>query len=428
MQPDQSSCDSAEVVIIGGGIIGCSIAYHLAAAGLSDVLVLERNELSSGATARSAGLLTHGRADGNTIKMIARTRADIAALETQLDEQLDLKQVGAIRAVHSAAREQDLRAMEDCLLSEGETVEELTASDARRLSPWLDLESAVRIIFLPNDGYIDGARLGYAYSKAARQMGCRIRRSVAVRGVLRDGEKVTGVLTDQGNITSKLVVDAAGAWSVQIAKWAGWNFPASPTRSHYWITAPDGNGSAQQPNVQLPDFRAYFRAEVGGLVVGIQEPQTRTYDPFTLPPDMDDILLHDEEYDLDLLVEQASELKAVIPDIENWQFAHHITGLTSYTPDGKFVIGEIEGLAGFLVAGGCCGSGVAAAGGFGQTIADMVLGKAPQIDLDIYSPNRFGPVDPASQEFRDICAAARAGKSRGRPDQVQARQRGATTA
>lgn len=421
MRSEQDSCDSAEVVIIGGGIIGCSIAYHLCAAGISDVVVLERNELSSGATARSAGLLTHGRADRNTIRMIARTRADIADLETRLGEQLDLKRVGVIRAVHTAARETELRAMEECLLAEGEVVEELTASDASQLSPWLNLESAVRIIFLPSDGYIDGARLGYAYGRAARELGCRIHRGMAVRDVLRDGDTVTGVATDRGSIRSSIVVDAAGAWSAQVARWAGWNFPAAPTRSHYWITAPDGNGGARQPNIQLPDFRAYLRAEVGGLVVGIQEPRTRTYDPFGLPPDMDGILLHDEEYDLELLVEQATGLKTVIPGIDNWQFAHHITGLTMYTPDGKFVIGEVEGLKGFLVAGGCCGSGVAAAGGFGQTIADIVLGASPKVDLAAYAPNRFGPVEPASQEFRDICAAARSGKSRGRPDQVQAR-------
>jgi len=111
-------------------------------------------------------------------------------------------------------------------------------------------------------------------------------------------------------------------------------------------------------------------------------------------------------------------LRKVIPKIDEWGFAHHIAGLSNYTPDGKFVIGRVPEIEGFLLAGGCCGSGVAASGGFGLTIAELIAGIEPSIDVTLYRPDRFGRVDPSSEAFRERCAAARSGKSRGRVDDV----------
>ena len=222
-----------------------------------------------------------------------------------------------------------------------------------------------------------------------------------------------GVDTGAGHVRSKWVIDSAGAWGVEVASWADWGLAAAPTRSHYWITAPDGTGAPERPNIQLPDMRAYIRSEVGGLLVGLQEPRSHTFDPMTLEHDMADMRLTEEARDLDLLVEQAGALRAVAPGVDDWGFAHHIAGLSMYTPDGKFILGPVTGLGDFLVAGGCYGSGVAGAGGFGQSIAEIVMGREPTIDVGLYRPDRFGIVDPAAQDFRDLCAAARAGKSRG---------------
>lgn len=400
--------DAAEVVIIGGGIIGSSIAYHLCCAGITDVLVLERNRLSGGATARAAGLLLHLRSETSTIAMISRTRAAVGELEERLGESLDYRQVGCIRAVSSESRVAELEAMEACAKSSALTVETIDAADARRLCPWLELGPMRRIAFVREDGYIDGARLGTAYARAARAMGARIRQGVDVLGIVRDEHAVVGVGTDAGPIRAAWVIAAAGAWNVLTASRVGWGFPAAPTRSHYWITAPDGSGAAGRPSVQLPDLRAYLRCELGGMVVGLQEPRSRTYDPMTLAGDMADMRLVDDSDDVDMLLEQASALRQVIPAIDDWGFAHHIAGLSMYTPDGKFVIGPVPGVPGLVVAGGCCGSGVAASGGFGQAVADLVAGREPSIDIRPFRPDRFGAVDPSSTEFREVCAAARA--------------------
>ena len=414
--------DEAAVVIVGGGVIGSSIAYHLCVAGVTDVLVLERNELSSGATARSAGLLSHARSDRNVTRMISRTRRTIGELEERIGEPLDFRHVGVIRAVHSSEREQEMLAMEACLVAEGIEPEPIDRHVARSLCPWLDLAEASRIIFVPSDGYIDGARLGTAYARAARTLGARMRRGVDVTGaIIQDGMPV-GVDTSLGAIRCGTLVQACGAWSVQFAETVGFAFPAAPTRSHYWMTAPDGNGAPERPNVQLPDFRAYFRSEVGGLLVGLQEPRSRTYDPQEIGSDMEEAPLYEEGNDMELLLAQAGALRPAVPQVDEWRFAHHIAGLSMYTPDGKFVLGRVESVPNFLVAGGCCGSGVAASGGIGHTIAALATGGEPEIDLGPFRAGRFGSVDPRSETFRERCSAARSGKSRGRPDPVGVRE------
>ncbi len=411
-----SVTDEFRVVIIGGGIIGCSIAYHLGKAGITNVLILERNELSSGATARAAGLICHARSDVATTHMVNRTRAAIAELEEMLGEKVDFHRVGSIRAVLNESRLPELTVMEKCMSEAGVGFDVIDASAARAMCPWLEVGAAQRIIYVDADGYIDGARLGTAYGAAARKMGTRIRRGVTVRGLITDHPRVTGVITDQGDIGAEWVIDAAGVWGAEVSSWLGWGFAAAPTRSHYWITAPDGSGAPGRPNVHLPDMRTYLRSEVGGILIGMQEPKSRTYHPMRLTVDMADMPLIEEQHDLDLLVEQAATLRDIIPTIDNWGFAHHIAGLSNYTPDGKFVIGAVPNVDRFLLAGGCCGSGVAASGGFGQAIADLITESIPQIDIARYRPDRFGVVDPTSDAFQERCAAARSGKSRGITD------------
>lgn len=409
----QTAIDEADVVVVGGGIIGASAAYHLTKAGINDVLVIERNELASGASARSAGCLIHTRSDASSIKMIQRTRAAVKEMEEALAEPLYLHERGSIRAVFNEARANELLAMEEVMKSTGIQVREINRHEAAEMVPWLELDGATRAIFVPEDGYADGALLTSAYARASKQHGARYRRGVNVAKLLWDDNVITGVLTDDGAIRSKWVVVACGVWNVALAKTLGIGFAGAPTRSHYWITAPDGSGDPSQPNIQLPDMRAYLRSEVGGVLLGMQEPQTRTYDPMTLENDMADMVLEEEEHDLELLYEQTRSLCDVIPKVDEWGFAHHIVGLSMYTPDGKFVIGRPVDSSGLVVAGGCCGSGLAASGGFGQIVADIVSDQPGNIDASIYDPNRFGPVDPTTDEFRKRCAAARSGKSRG---------------
>ncbi|WP_168787937.1 NAD(P)/FAD-dependent oxidoreductase [Paraburkholderia aromaticivorans] len=409
----RNSVDRAEVVIVGGGLLGTSAAYHLTRAGVTDVLLLERGELATGASCRPAGFLNHTRSDVSTIRMIGRTRAAIKELEQILGESIGFHQHGCVRAAFSESREEEMRALESVMRGAGLNVHEIDRQEATARVPWLKLDEARRTIFVPEDGYADGALLASAYARAARLAGARIQRGIEVTGLLQEGGEVSGVMTSKGVVRARWVVCAAGAWEMALAASINFGFPGAPTRSHYWITAPDGTSTAGQPNVYLPDFRAYMRPEVGGLLIGLQEPLSRTYDPMQLEPDMNDMNLVDETADTDMLLEHAGALKSVAPRIEEWGFAHHISGLSVYTPDGKFVVGRPAGTEGLVVAGGCCGSGLAGSGGYGEVVASIITGQPSEIDASVYEPNRFGVVDPTSQAFRDRCAVARAGKSRG---------------
>lgn len=402
----------ATVVIIGGGILGCSIAWHLARRGLTDVLVLERNTLASGATARAAGIVARGHLHAPTMAMIGRTREAIAELEAFLGESAGFSRVGSVRVATSAGSEQDLATMDAMLESAGVAVRALAAGEAAERVPWLDATAARRISHVADDGYADPYRLTLAYAAAARRLGVRFRERTAVHAVSVSGSRVDGVRTDDGLVQAEVVVNAGGAWSIGIAEGAGCTMGTSPVRSHYYITAPIPAWPRDFPLVYLPDARAYARPEVGGLLLGVQERESRSYDARTLPPDIADFPLTDASEQWSVLAAHADTLRASIPQLDTLPLAHHITGLSTYTPDGRFLVGRAGPLDGFLVAGGCCGNGIAASGGIGASIASLVVGDTPEIDLRDFAPERFGPIDPYEESFRARCAAARAGKLR----------------
>jgi len=407
-----TSAESAAVVIIGGGVLGCSIAWHLARAGETEVVVLERNDVGSGATARSAGLISRGRLHRETLQLVRRTRESIAELEAALDEPTGFRRVGSVRVAASEERAAELVFMDALLREHGVEVANIDAHRAAELVPWLDASSGRHVSHVVDDGYADAYQLTSAYARAARTLGVRIRPRTSVRRVLHDRSRVQGVDTDQGTIHARAVVDAAGAWAFGIADGIGFALGAAPVRSHYFITAPQPGARRDHPVVYLPDARAYARPEVGGLLLGVQEPQSRTYDARTLPDDIADFKLSDAGDDWSVLVDHAASLRPFIPRLDEMPLAHHITGLSTYTPDGKFILGRAGCVEGFYIAGGCCGTGVSASGGIGEAIADQILGRPARVDLEPFRPDRFGPVDPYGAEFRERCAAARAGKSR----------------
>lgn len=407
-----TSLRAAEVVIVGGGIIGCSIAWHLTLRGQRDVLVLERNDIASGATARSAGLVARGRLHRPTMAMVGRTQQAITELEAQFGEPVGFRKVGSVRLAASAARAAELATMDGLLADAGVAVQTIDAGTAQTLVPWLDATQARRLSYLPDDGYVDAHQLTAAYARAARQLGVRIRVHTAVLGIIRTGDRVTGVRTGDGIIQAGAVIDAAGAWGIGLADDVGFGLGAAPVRSHYWITAPQPAWPRAHPLVYLPDARAYVRPEVGGMLLGVQEPLSRTYDARELPDDIADLSLSSTDDDWSVLVDNATALRIYIPGLDALPLAHHITGLSTYTPDGRFLLGRAGDIEGFWVASGCCGTGVSASGGIGASMASVVLHETPAIDLADFRPDRFGVINPHDEAFRERCAAARAGKLR----------------
>ncbi len=400
-------------VIVGGGIIGASIAYHLACEDAGSVLLLERNELASAASSRAAGLILQVSTNTAKTALIRRTCSTIQTLSEELGEDVGFHAVGSLRLAASEARVRDLEDMAAEAECHGIPFEWLRAEDAEARVPWLDISNLSKVGFLPTDGYVDPYLLSMAYARAAGTRGVELRPRAAVEDIIVSDGAVAGVTTATERIECGSVIDAAGAWAALLSARAGFPLPMAPVRSHYWITKPDPAYGGDHPVVTMPDAGAYTRPDVGGLLLGIQERHSATFDARDLPGDPNEFSPTVGDAHWDRLAEAAAGVGRFFPGIHEAQFANYIAGLSAYTPDGKIVLGPVPNVRGFLAAAGCCGSGIALSAGIGAAIADLALGRDARFDIDAFRPDRFGTVDPFSLEFRDRCAASRANKSRG---------------
>jgi sarcosine oxidase subunit beta len=399
-------------VIVGGGILGASIAYHLACDGAGRILLLERNALASAASSRAAGLILQVSTNNTKTALIKRTRRIIDTLSDELGEDIGFHKVGSLRLAASDARVEDLDGMAAEAGRHDIPFEWLDPNEAKARAPWLDISMVRKVGFLPTDGYVDPYLLSMAYARVARARGATLRPNTAVTDILVADGRVAGVTTAEGRIACESVIDAAGAWAALLAARAGYALPMAPVRSHYWITEPDPAYGGDHPVVTMPDAAAYTRPDMGGLLLGIQEKNSATFDARDLPDDPNAFSPTVGEDHWDRLAEASDTVGRFFPGVREARFANYIAGLSAYTPDGKIVLGPVPGIDGFLAAAGCCGSGIALSAGIGAAIADLAQGKEPRFDITAFRPDRFGLVDPFSVDFRDRCAASRASKSR----------------
>ena len=402
---------NADVVVVGGGILGASIAWHLTRAGITDTVVVERNEVASGATAYTAGLVSLARTNRDALTMVRCTLGAIAELEAVLGDSVGFHRTGTMRVAETDETSQGLENMVRLLSSTGIEARAIDGESARETVPWLDPDAAHSIIHVADDGYVDGHMLASAYMRAARDAGATLRTRTSALAAVRSGGRIVGVETTRGRIGCEWLVDAAGTWAGDVLRWLGVDLAASPLRSHYWISAPVEPRWRDIPVVFLPDARAYLRREGAGLLLGIQEPVSRAYDARRLPPDMSELALTGEE-DWELLANHAPRIRRCFPDFDALRYAHHIAGLTTYTPDGELLLGTFPGVEGLLLAGGCCGKGVSVSGGVGRIVADLIIGQPALVNLDRLRPDRFGTDDPHSEAFVARCVDARANKGR----------------
>ena len=403
--------DTFDHIIIGGGVLGLSIAYHLARDSRESVLVLERNELASAASSKAAGLILQATGKAPHTPLVKLTRDTIVLLEEQLGETIGFHAVGSLRIAASAEREAELRSMERDAASHGIPFQHLSRQDVCDRAPWLHSSTGHRITLFPTDGYVDPYMLSTAYGRAARRLGAQIRTRTAVNDLIIKSDRVTGVRTASGDIFGGSVIDAAGAWASLISARAGYPLPMAPTRSHYWITAPDASYGGDFPVTLLPDCRAYMRPEAGAMVVGVQETNSTTFDARELPDDINTFSPTQGEDHWDVIAGAMESISVFFPVIPQARFASYVSGLSTYTPDGTILLGAVPGSSSFFTATGCCGNGIALSSGIGSAIAALVRGDEPVFDITPFAPGRFGSLDPFSHEFRDRCSAARAAKS-----------------
>jgi glycine cleavage system aminomethyltransferase T/glycine/D-amino acid oxidase-like deaminating enzyme len=379
--------DRARVVIIGGGVGGASIAYHLAQLGERDVILLDRNELTSGSTFHSAGLV--GQLRGSL--SLTRMMMDSVALYRQLD--CGWVECGGIRLACTPEREQEVMRQVSWAKTFGLPLELLSAEQAQELFPLMVTDGVRCASYLPTDGYLDPSLLTTALIDGAREGGCKVFTHSRVTGIDTEGGHVTGVSTEWGDVETETVVNAGGMFAAEIGRMAGVRVPIVPFAHEYLVTQPfrERTPGEHLPTMRDPDLLIYFREEGAGLVMGGYE---RHSAPWALddhlvdriPPDFNGRLL---EEDWPRFEEIARNSSRRVPVMEEVKVTRLINGPEAFTPDNEFCLGETE-IRGFFVAAGFCAHGLAGAGGIGKVMAEWIVAGEPALDVWEMDIRRFG--------------------------------------
>lgn len=382
----------ARVVIVGGGIAGCSTAYHLARLGITDVLLLEQGRLTSGTTWHAAGLVGQMRPNRNMTRMSKYGIELYATLEQETGLATGWKQCGSVNVARTPERMKVLRRQLALAHSFGVECHEISPTEAGEKWPPMRTDDLAGAIWLPGDGKANPADLCMSLAKGARQRGVRIVEGVEVTGVLTErgagGPRVFGVRTRAGEVRAEFVVNCAGQWARQFGRLAGVDVPLYPAEHFYIVTGRIDGVHPMLPVMRDPDGFIYYKEEVGGLLMGGFEPRAKPWTVDPIPADFQFQLL-DEDWDqFEPLMTNALHRT---PCLETAEIKMLLNGPESFTPDGNFILGEAPQLRHYFVCAGFNSAGIANSGGAGRLIAEWIAGGEPSVDLWDVDIRRFGP-------------------------------------
>ena len=377
---------SAQVVIIGGGIIGCSTAYHLARMGVRDIVLLERAKLTSGSTWHAAGLVGQLRTSANVTQLLKYSVELYDRLEKETGQATGWKRNGGLRLACNAERLTEIKRQATTAHSFGLEMHVLSPAEAKALWPIMDASDVVGAAFLPTDGQVNPSDLAQALAKGARMHGVKIIEECPVTGFELKGGRVNAVNTAHGTIHVEKVVNCAGQWARHIGRQAGVNVPLISVQHQYIITEPMEGVPKNLPTLRDPDRLIYFKEDVGGLVMGGYEPDPIPWAEIGIPDGFEFQLLDDNWDHFDQHMKQAL---ARVPALEKAGIKQMINGPESFTPDGNFILGEAPEVRGFFVGAGFNAFGIASAGGAGRALAEWVAAGEPPMDLWPVDIHRF---------------------------------------
>ena len=376
---------AARAVVIGGGVGGCSILYWLARLGWDDVVLCERAELTSGSTFHSAGLVGQLRSSLSLTKMMMSSVELYRTLGHEVGLETGWREVGSLRLASSEERMEELARQAGWAKTFGLPLELVSASESQRLFPPMSIDGVLGAAYLPTDGYIDPSQLTLALAEGARRRGAEIYTNTRVTAIDVDGNRVTGVVTDRGEIQAEIVIDAGGMFAGEIGRLAGVNVPVIPMAHEYLITKPHGV-PLDVPTMRDPSLLVYFRGESGGLVMGGYERQPAPWSLDGIPADFNGKLLAEDWPRFEELMEGAL---VRVPELGDAEVIKLINGPEAFTPDGEFILGPSD-VRGFWVAAGFCAHGLAGAGGMGQLLAEWIVEGLPSLDVWEMDSRRFG--------------------------------------
>jgi heterotetrameric sarcosine oxidase gamma subunit len=387
--PTPALPERARVVVVGGGVIGTSVAYHLAHMGCSDVVLLERSRLTSGTTWHAAGLMvTFGSTSETSTEMRRYTRDLYARLEAETGLATGLRQVGFIEVATDPGRLEEYRRVSAFNRYCGVDVEEISPGEVKELFPLARTDDILAGFYVADDGRVNPVDVTMSLAKGARMQGVRIVEGVAVTGFLRRGKAVAGVRTEQGDIECEFVVNCAGMWARQLGEAAGVNIPLQAAEHYYLLTEPVDGVTSSLPVLEDPGAYGYFREEGGGLMIGLFEAVCAPWrvdgipDDFsfgTIPPDWDRMAPY---------LEKAMDRVPVSTEVG---IRTLFCGPESFTPDLAPIVGEAPELANYFVAAGLNSVGILTGGGIGRLLAHWMLTGRPDVDVSAMNIDRLHP-------------------------------------
>ena len=390
--------EQARVVIIGGGVIGCSVAYHLTQAGWTDVVLLERKSLTSGTTWHAAGLIGQLRATLNMTRLAQYTTEVLLSLEEETGQATGYKQNGALLVTADEERFTELKRNASMGRCFGLEVQVLSSGEALDLWPLLNADDLVGGVFIPSEGQTNPVDTTLAYAKGARMRGARIFENTKVTAIRRSGGRATGVATDDGDIRAEFVVDCGGMWGREVGRMAGVNVPLHAAEHFYIMTEPIEGLSPDSPSLREQDAGVYVKEDAGKLLVGAFEKEAKPWGMDGIPEDFEFDQLPEDWDHFEPILESALHRIPVLAETGVQTF---FCGPESFTPDDRYLLGEAPELRNFYVACGFNSIGIGSSGGAGKMLAEWIVNGHPSMDLWEVDVRRMQPFQGNARYLRE---------------------------
>lgn len=389
--------NQADVVVIGSGGLGAATAFYLAAAGGRSVAVVEKHDISSQTSPRAAGFVSCARKSDLMISLVKTATVHLKRFTEETGQPLEWVHSGSLKV---ARRPEDAPVIAADLARGrrmGLDVEPISPAEAHRLHPFLQPDGISAVMRVGDDSYFNPAQVAIGFARGAEAKGALLLPHTTATRVLVEGGRVIGVETDRGRIKTSVVVDAAGAWTRQMAEASGLHIPLVPTRHQLFVTEPIEGVRPDLPLIRIMDAGVYVRPCEGGLLWGVFEEGPRFFDMKTLGPRFD---VKDTPLDADIIRRAGADVRMQLPVLETANVREHRGGIPTMTPDGEHLIGPAPAAEGFFFASGCNVAGLSIAPALGEVLAAWITDGRPPIDMSPLSPARFGECRWAEDELR----------------------------